>query len=348
MIDLSAALLKALAGSSAQQPVAMFQLAGKLPGPLVPEAEIAAALFDLVERRAINTARLSADGAAWRDVYWLTGVPPAPMPRGITIHKHTQADARAAHETQARAEASRAASALAPTDESPPAPPFPKGGNNQENPMPRIAKPAQPATTQATATQPTSMEPPTYRRAPNGAVQAQVYAALAGRTRDTAALADELVARCPAASGIDSLKSTLRALARSGRIHEERRPIHGVLRGHYWPLEGADGVTPNVTPNITPAPLNDGHERNLATIRRLAGEDRVAGAGKTITPTTAPDPGVAAAQTLDLDADEAALRFALWDNGTLMLTQGDEILALPKADARRLAAFLGICMEVTQ
>ena len=185
--------------------------------------------------------------------------------------------------------------------------------------MPRIAKPAKP------------VQPAGPAKAANGVVMAQIHAALAGLTEASAAAVDELAALCPAASSLDSVRATLRTLARRGDINTRSACERGKHRAFYWPLPAAG--------------LNDGHEKNLVALRRLGEDDHVAGAGKVIEP----DPSVAVAEALGLDAEpEGALRFALWDNGTLLLTRDDEILALPKADTRRLAVFLESCMAVTQ
>ena len=76
MHDLSDALLTALSGSSAQQPMHVWEISGRLPSQLVPLEDITAALDDLVSRCAVGHVRTSPDGSQWRDLYWLTGVPP--------------------------------------------------------------------------------------------------------------------------------------------------------------------------------------------------------------------------------------------------------------------------------
>ena len=82
MHDLTDAVLTALSGSSAQQPMQVWEISGRLPSQLVPLEDITAALDDLVSRCAVGHVRTSPDGAQWRDIYWLTGIPP--QPRGTS------------------------------------------------------------------------------------------------------------------------------------------------------------------------------------------------------------------------------------------------------------------------
>lgn len=191
--------------------------------------------------------------------------------------------------------------------------------------MPRIAKPAKPVPVQDVQPKAAKLSQP-YVKAANGAVITQVLDALAGRSRETALATDELLPLCPSAASVGSLRSTLRTLAGRGEVSTDSWKARGKLRYWWWGAEGA--------------PMNDGHEQNLATLRRLGADDHVAGAGKVI---EADDPVSVAAEALNLDAP-GTTRFALWDDGQLLLTEGDDMMVLDVGSVRRLADFLESCI----
>lgn len=293
MLSLEATLLDALAGSSGQQPVKLFDLAARA-GSRVPDAELRAVLDDLVARRAVNTARTSQDGHTWHDLYWLTGAPPAKLPRGITINKYTEADAKAAHEALCAASASQDRPLNPPSSAL----------------LPRAQKPLsqEPAMSRVTA----EVETP-VKKAPLGTVMAQLHAALAGLTEATAATPDELLAKCPACASLGSLRGTLRTLARRGDIHSRSASARGKHRVYYWPLD----------PIEEPARLDDD-----------------------FCDTEPSDTAARAANKLGLDAP-GPIRFALWDDGQLLITadgDGDSMMVLDAGTTRRLADFLVACM----
>lgn len=334
-----AAILEALKGATAQMPMKYGELTAKLAdaGHVLLINELMDALDDLVKRRAVNTARVSRDGGKiFISVCWQTGVPPAPFNAFRSpIKSHTQADAATAHAAQAAAEASRASADGYGSIKSPPAPLYERGEKTQENPMPRIAKPAKPAKSKQPDVIPAAPVPP-RRKAAAGAVIAEAMAAVAGRSTVHALRAEELIRLCPAAGSLNSLKATLRSLAAKGRIGVEYRREGGHLLACYYGL-------------ATPV-LNDGHEKNLDTLRKMRADEHAeagipAGAfdagrlgGGDI---HAADPVARAAS--DLDAP-GTTRFALWDDGQLLLAMGDDMMVLDAGATRRLADFLDSVM----
>lgn len=319
-----AAILAALKGASAQQPLDAGALTRKLAGAghVLLSNELLDEMDDLVKRRAANTARVSRDGGqTFAPVYWPTGVPPTPFNAFRSpIKTHTEADAAAAHAAQAAAEASRAACGR----ESSPTPLCEMGETSQETSMPRIAKPAKPTESKQSDVIPAAPVPP-RRKAAAGAVIAEAMAAVAGRSAVHALRAEELIRLCPAAGSLNSLKATLRSLAAKAQIGVEYRREGGHLLAYY---HGLDAPT-----------LNDGHEMNLETLRRLGSDDPAPAPGKKVDA----DAVAKAAAELDLDAP-GATRFALWDDGQLLLAAGDDMMVLDAGSTRRLADFLESCM----
>lgn len=203
--------------------------------------------------------------------------------------------------------------------------------------MPRIAKPAKPAKPTQPDVIPAAPVPP-RRKAAAGAVIAEALAAVAGRSAVHALRAEELIRLCPAAGSLNSLKATLRSLAAKGRIGVEYRREGGHLLAHYHEM-------------AAPA-LNDGHEKNLEALRKMRSDEHAAagipagafdagrlGGGDI----HAPDPVARAASDLDLDAP-GTTRFALWDDGQLLLAMGDDMMVLDAGATRRLADFLDSVM----
>lgn len=194
--------------------------------------------------------------------------------------------------------------------------------------MPRIAKPAQ---TRAKPAKPdVIVEVHAHRRAPDGAVIAQAMAALAGTTAESALATDEVLAQCPAAASLGSLRATLRTLAKRGEIRTEGRTARRKLRYFWWAAAPV-------------AVLNDGHEKNLAVLKRLGGEEHPAGAE---TRTVEPDQVAESAATQGLDIAPGTTRYALWDDGQLLVTAGDDMIVLDAGSTRRLADFLESCLGV--
>lgn len=341
--DLHAAILAAMMGSSGQKPVDSGALTRRLAdaGHVLLINELLDALDALVLSRAVNTALVSREGEQ-RAVWWLTGVPPAGInPFRTPIKSHTQADAAAAHAAQVAAEASRVA-----TDPPPQSPHAGmKGEKNKESDMPRIAKPAKAAKSaksvenRSKAAKPdVIVEDHSRRRAPMGAVMAQALVAVAGLRLDQAQRADELLPRVPDAGSLNSLKTTLRGLVDSKRVARDYRIVDGHNVAYYYDISLAGG-------------LNDGHERNIETLRRLGAEDGQLATDKSVRPGAfdagplgggdihAPDPVSTAAQALGLEAP-GTTRFALWDDGQLLVTAGDDMMVLDAGSTRRLADFL--------
>jgi len=288
MSEICDALLTALAGSSAQQPLALWQLVGRLPGPPAPEAEIAAALDDLVARRAVNAARLSADGVRWRDVYWLTGLPP--QLRGVEMRKPVGATANALNLTN---------------------PLLQERETTKEMTMPRISAPARK----------TSARP--------GEVRDQALRALADVPEHAPLTVEQVAELCPGAGGIGSVRKTLQSLASQGRIGRSivgrgryRYAVHWGLPGH-----GAEG------PSAEPAP----QRRDSAPLTEQAAA----------CPPSLDAPSDVLSNVLGLEG-VGRCRYALWDDGILLIKQGDDALVLNKQEARRLVDFLEGCMEVLQ
>ena len=307
MLSLDAAILQALAGTSGQTPMRGDDLLAHLGLGKDPD-RVNDALEDLVDRRAVNRAEITRNGHT-HTVLWLTGARPAPIGRAFTINKFTQADAKAAHEAQVQSESSRSASL-----KSPPAPLYERGEKNpeQEPDMPRNIPIPRPGN-------------PLFTKAANGTVMGQVHAALAGLTEATAATPEELLPKCPATASIGSLRATLRTLARRGDLNVRTATARGKVRAFYWPIE-ANAVE---EPALKPRDL-DAWE---AQAEPAQGRDEAR-----------PDPAARAADLLGLDAPVGVTRFALWDDGQLLLTVGEDMLVLDAGSTRRLADFLESCM----
>lgn len=211
--------------------------------------------------------------------------------------------------------------------------------------MPRIAKPAKPAKPQAAAeTQTRKVEKTAklstpYIKAPNGTIIDEALAALAGTTRETALATDQILALCPSVASVGSLRSTLRRQVELGRVCTDGRTDRRKLRYFWWDAATDAKPAPAQVAPIHHATLNDGHEKNLDTLRRIGAEDHSPEPTKLIEP----DPLQAVADALDLDAP-GTTRFALWDDGQLLVAAGDDMMVLDAGSTRRLADFLESCM----
>lgn len=284
-----AAILAALKGASAQKPMDYGTLTRKLAdaGHVLLINELMDELDDLLRRRAVNTAQVSRDGGqSFVSVCWPTGVAPAPFNAFRSpIKAYTEADAAAAHAAQAAAEASRATVGGSDSLKSPPAPLYERGEKNQENSMPRITRPAQ-----------------SKLKAANGSVQAEILAAVRGKTRDAALTLDEVLPLCPSAASIGSLRGAARILIDRGQLGMDSRKARGKLRYHVW--DARAGLTGQAAPGATMA---------TESRRRNTGE---------------------------YPAGQARLSFSIHDDGSLTVFDNQDPWVLTAEDTRRLAAFL--------
>lgn len=169
MQELREAVLYALVGSSSQRPLGMEQIAAELPAPKPAKGDLATCLAELAASRAVNTARISADGKSWRDVFWSTGLPPR-------LWRHT------------------------------------------------VEKPS------ARPSQESIMNTETV-------LLNQIRAAIAGLTEASAATAEEVFEKCPAAGSLGSVKASLRKLAGRGEINVRHGKARSRTRAFYWAKE---------------------------------------------------------------------------------------------------------------
>lgn len=359
--DLDSRIMAALAGASAQQPMCIAALRDRLG---LTHPEIMDALCGLYNSRAINQATVTT-GDAPVTVVWPTGMSPQPVgSRAFTIGGHTAAYAAAKalkprgknapdSATQASPAAAaksrriaRAATAVL-AGETP---------AHQENAMPRITAPAVPrAETPAKGTPDSYAAKADYdsaatstaparpmKKAGNGAVQSEIMAALRGAGRAEALSVSALAELVPSAGSLDSLATTARLMARKGVLDGVSVVIGGQRKTVYWDAQVQDpGQLAGAGKPIAAPALNDGHEKNLDLVRRLAADDAAPPAYES------PLPAIAEAQARIARAIGAPVRpnperasFAYYDDGALEIFQGEETVILPAPQVSRLVAFL--------
>lgn len=275
-------IMQALAGHDSKKPLRLNALTVMVGD--TPEA-IRAALATLADQRLVCSVQITRDGKT-HDVIWPTGVQAGRVyPFGTIDLSRPPKDHQRAHDQ-------------APAANTQPA---------QEPPMPRIARPA---------AQHGAHQPPA-----KGSVIGEALAALEGLTEDTAATAETMLPLCPTSGSLNSLKTTLRNLARGPvpRIQQRMAYADGQHRAHYWPLVRVPERLRDPAPAATtpPAPTAPAPDRQ-----------------------TAPGNGSDQRTATALGLDEERTRFALWDTGELMITMGDEVFALKPHEVERLYLFL--------
>lgn len=189
-----------------------------------------------------------------------------------------------------------------------------------------------------------------------GAVQSAVLTVLeAGGVLDV----DTIYSRLTVPTTNGSVGKILGTLAKRGLI-EATIKFHNKRHRRFYCIPGAAGPACS-------EPLCSELPGNLATLRKIGADDngtvpaqikgKLERAHRKAEDETArrgafdagplgggdihaPDEPISrAANALDLDGSAKA-RWALWDNGMLMITSGDDVIALPRAETERLAEFL--------
>jgi hypothetical protein len=296
-------ILAMLKGHTAQKPLRGDFLLAKLN--LDPDT-CNDLLDDLQNRGALNRAEITRAGETYTAL-WPTGLAPRALSwKAERDNGKGMFGAQPAHNVQQAAEQSRQPARPAPIVL--PHPPM----HIPENPMPRIARPAQ-IVEQAPAEK---LRPGKRLNYPKGGpVQSAVLAVLeaAGGWLDV----DTIFSRLEISTTKGGVGKTLEMLEKRGQIAASIRFHNKRHRRFYAPLDGADEVA----------------------------ADRVAEAGKPMREERPADHFVNVDKMVD-PADVPALNseggthFALFDTGTLLLTSGDDFIALPRAEAQRLADYL--------
>lgn len=169
----------------------------------------------------------------------------------------------------------------------------------------------------------------------NGVLQNQILAALMGVTREEPLTTARIHGLCPAAASRDSVSVTLRTLQSRGLVECDSRVEDARRANVYW-LAG-------------PAALNDGHEANIAAVRRLVADEEP-GPEPEPEPTPLPDDADEAIAQSMIDHTRAKLLsecgraqigFAYDDGGALEIRTGEETLRLAPPTVARLVRFLG-------
>ncbi len=305
---------------------------------------------DLQGRGAINRAEITKDGKTYTAL-WPTGL----VPRNLSWKQERDNGkgmfgAQLAHNVQQAAEASRAE--IKP--ETKPAP-------TKDTTMTRIARPAQ------------SVEEHDQthdRYAKNvGKVQTSILAVIKpGDVLDV----DTIFSRLTIETTLGSVGKTLEVLEKRGLIEMALR-FHNKRWRRFFSLPGTDVEAAQHAP-VCAEPLCAELPGNLRTLRKIAADDTPAPhvGGPACGPIDLINPPLTAekepAQTwadavcghipTPKRSDEAAApiasqadaptnpendggtHFALFDSGTLLITSGDEFIALTAADATRLASYL--------
>ncbi len=296
---------------------------------------------DLQGRGAINRAEITKNGKTYTAL-WPTGL----VPRALSWKDERNngkglMGAQLAHNLQQDAERSRNTSKPVPTPVPTPA---------KEPTMTRIARPAQIVEEVAPAKlvkTPHVSNRPRNTGINGGAVQSAVLAVLeAGGVLDV----ETIFSRLTVATTKGSVGKILETLGKRGVI-EATIQFHNKRHRRFYCMPGTDRAAAPVCSEPLCAELPG----NLRTLRKLGADDHTADAGKTIelinppftAATTAPAAPAAPAAPIAPQADAPTLpendggtHFALFDSGTLLITSGDEFIALPIAESRRLADYL--------
>lgn len=308
-----------LKGHTAQKPMRGDSLLAALG--LEPDT-LDSLLDDLQGRGALCRAEITRHGEKTWTALWPTGLVPRAMSWKQERDHGTGTSADLAHNVQQSAEQSRQSIATLTT----------------ENTMTKSAQPA-PATKLVVKTL-ESNRPHNLTRN-TGVVQQTVISVLrTGGQMDV----ESIFAACDVETSLGSVGKTLENLAKRGAVVSTIK-FHNHRNRRFYCL-------PDYVPNTDDA-VDHRHDTaaNIATLRRIAADehtDHDQSAGNLVDPadvrpevfeSAVPDAHVTRAAAV-ADLETSSPRWALWDNGSLMITSGDEILALTKADTARLAYYL--------
>ena len=328
------AILATVAKSHAQAPFRVDALPGLVGADL--EA-CAAAVESMFQARTLSYADITKDGASYR-VIWPTGVPPQPVgSRAYVINAHTQADAAAKALHPRKSQANQPAGMPAP----------------QEATMPRITAPAVARSIPAPQTEKPIRGRHAISTKGSGLLQNALLSALMDATPDDPLSANHLIHLCPMAGSVGSISTTLQTLVKRGLVHSLSLVSGGRRQNHYY-LAAPDDHVAAAGKTITGAALNDGHEQNLALVRKLTSDEAAVipvAVGKVIPDPATPaldssrlpakDAGKDAGATLNRHPDLDRASFAFYDDSSLEIFKGDETVILPALEVARLVAFLG-------
>ncbi len=326
-MNLQDRILELLKGRSQHKPLLGNDLLAKTGAD--PD-DVNDALDDLQGRGALNRVEITRGDRTFTAL-WPTGL----VPRNLSWKEERNngkglMGAQLAHNVQQDAERSRQAVAI------PPIPSIPKP-IKEEKPMTRIARSAQ-IVEPVAAEKLRSPHARLDQQLNTGPVQTAILAVLkAGGVLDV----DTIFNRLDVPTTKGSCGKTLETLAKRGTI-EASLLFHNKRHRRFYCMPGTDRAA---------EPLCSELPCNLATLRRIAADDHISDSGKMVDPAEVrPEvfesdaPITRAAAVADLESDST--RFALWDNGSLLLTVGDDIVALQRADVQRLANYLKGCAGV--
>ncbi len=336
-MTLSDRILELLKGRSQHKPLLGDDLLAKTGAD--PD-EVNEALDDLHGRGALNRAEITRGDRTFTAI-WPTGL----VPRNLSWKDERNngkgmMGAQLAHNLQQDAERSRNPPSPVTTPDPTPDPtpvPTPDATPIKETPMVRIARPAK-IVEEATAA-PIKTNRPRNTGLNAGRVQTAVMDALRGQGELSV---EHIFARLP--SDVDttlgSIGKTLETLAKRGEIIASLK-FHNARHRRFYRLGEAECAQAE--------PLCSELPGNLRTLRKIGADDHIADAGKMVEPinppfTTAPAaPDAPIAPQADAPTNpenDGGTHFALFDSGTLLITNGDEFIALTAADATRLASYL--------
>ena len=310
-------ILNMLKGHTAQKPLRGNFVVAKLG--LDPDT-INDLLDDLQGRGAINRAEITQNGETYTAL-WPTGI----TPRNLSWKQQRDngvglMGAQLAHNVQQAAEASR--TVIKP--ETPIT-------STQEPIMPRISRPALPVEP-VELVEPTEPVQDRYAKN-NGPAQRVILATFTAGLEQNAREVWEAIDR---SVDLGVVKKVLSRLAQRGLLAVENR----LSNGKHWNFYRLNEALCSELPG------------NLRTLSKIGADDHVADAGNmvkdpvgwakqsaTINPPFAAE-DIAADPAPDLPENAGGTYFALFDSGTLLITAGDEFIALPIGEAQRLANYL--------
>lgn len=159
------------------------------------------------------------------------------------------------------------------------------------------------------------MDMPTNNRRPHGTLQEAIAQHMTGRTIDNAVTVTKLAnLLCDAPQNI---RFAVQAMAKKGVLLVTERKNGGRTAAAYYDAATVAAAAPTGEQEATPG--------TVTTVAEQVAHDDLA--------------------TLTGQADAVEpdrVRFALWDDGTLVIFDGDEVLKYGPSDTRRLALLLGV------
>ena len=215
-----------------------------------------------------------------------------------------------------------------------------------ETPMPRIARPAFDQTIPAVEAATQAAQPTRKSMLNEGPTQQAIMSVLEGGDELTAA---EVYLRIGSKSTKASVGKVLELLTKRGLVTATMR-YHNSRHRLFYRLAQADSKP--AAPAITAAREAVASDADIAgtleQLRRLGGDDQTGQVSKTcpVSDSATPDQTRQVSQTCRVSAsvpnpeNDGETHFALFDSGTLLVTTGDDFIALPRADAMRLADYL--------